>query len=286
MDLSIIIVSWNVEEKLKKNIASIYNSEGDFSFEVFVVDNNSDDNSVDMIKKEFPQVKIIANNENLGFAKANNLGLKYAGGKYVLFLNPDMEVIPDTLDLMLGWMDNHKEAGIAGCRLIDSEGKIILHVRKFPALADQLAIILKLPHLFPKILNSYLRTDFDYDNEAEVDSIRGAFFMIRNEVIEQIGGLDERFFLWFEEVDYCRRAKEAGWKVMYTPVCEAIDHVGQSFKQVKRNKSQRYFRDSMLKYFKKWHSYSQYLILKIAWPLGLLIADISSLFHIKQKTKT
>mgnify|MGYP003394614602 CR=1 FL=1 len=209
MDLSIIIVSWNVREKLKDNLRALFESQG-VSFEVFVVDNNSADGTVEMVKKYYPQVKLIPNRENLGFAKANNQAIKEASGRYVLLLNPDMRVFDDTLSNMLSWMDHHEKAWVAGCRLIDESARIVNQVRRFPRLADQLAIVLKIPHLFPRVLNNYLRSDFDYLKSASVDSIRGGFFMIRGQAIKKVGLLDERFFLWFEEVDYCRRVA-FGW---------------------------------------------------------------------------
>lgn len=287
MTISIIIVSWKVKEKLRENLKAIFNSEnGDFNYEVFVIDNNSADGTAEMIKKEFPQVKLIANEKNLGFGRACNQGIRVASGSYILLLNPDMRIFPETLKNMVGWMENHKEAAIAGCRLVNEEGKIIKHVRRFPTVWDQLAIVLKLPHLFPKALNKYLRSDFNYNQAAKVDSIRGGFFMIRSDAIDKIGLLDERFFLWFEEVDYCQRAKNAGLEVWYTPIAECVDFVGQSFKQVKRGTAQKYFRDSMLKYFKKWQPQWQYYLLKIAWPIGRFLTWVGGVLKMKSKART
>ncbi|MDD4333252.1 MAG: glycosyltransferase family 2 protein [Patescibacteria group bacterium] len=294
MKLSIVIVSWNVKEKLKDNLQALFQSQCNFEFEVFVVDNDSKDNTVEMVEKEFSQVKLIKNNENLGFAKANNQAIKLAKGEYVLLLNPDMRVFPDTLKNMVVWMGDNQQATVAGCKLLDENYQIVKHVRRFPTLRDQLAIVLKLPHLFPKILNKYLRTDFDYFQPAQVDSIRGGFFMINMGAIERltqkenltIPYLDERYFLWFEEVDYCQQIKKAGGEVWYTPAANCIDHVGQSFKQVKRWKTQKYFRDSMLKYFEKWQSKREYRILRVAWPLGMFLTILFSIFRIKSKAKT
>lgn len=286
MDLSIIIVSWNVRDLLKENLKAIYGSENRIGLEVFVVDNNSSDGSAEMVKNEFKEVKLIANKENAGFARANNQVLKEAKGRYILLLNPDMRVLPGTIEGMVGWMDAHPEAGVAGCRLVKENGGIVPHVRRFPAVWDQLAIILKLPHLFPAVLNKYLLKEFDYSKEAEVDSIRGSFFMIRREVIDKLGGLDERYFVWFEEVDYCRQAKRAGWKVMYAPEVKCVDYIGKSFLQVRRGKAQEYFRDSMLKYFKKWHPAWQYWILKMAWPIGIFLARIGELVNSRGRART
>lgn len=285
MDLSIVIVSWNVKEKLKDNLRALYESRG-ASFEVFVVDNNSADGTALMVKKYYPRVKLIVNRENLGFAKANNQAIRQASGRYILLLNPDMRVFDDTLANMFSWMNAHERAWVAGCRLIDESARIVNQVRRFPRLADQLAIVLKIPHLFPAVLNNYLRSDFDYLKSASVDSIRGGFFMIRKRAIEKIGLLDERFFLWFEEVDYCRRVKAAGGQVWYMPNAECIDLVGQSFKQIESLIKQRYFRDSMLKYFKKWQPGYEYLILRLAWPVGLLIVWLGDKLNITSRVRT
>ncbi len=286
MDISIIIVSWNVKNFVAENIRSILSCAGNATFEIFVVDNDSADGTAEMVKKDFPQVKLIANNYNAGFAKANNQAIALASGRYILLLNPDMRVLPECLDKMVKWMDEHADAGVAGCHLVKESGETVSHVRRYPRLFDQLAIVLKLPHLFPNILDNYLRKDFDYSKESEVDSVRGSFFMIRREVIEKIHGLDERYFIWFEEVDYCRQVKNAGWKVMYTPAADCVDYVGRSFALMKRGKSQQYFRGSMLKYFKKWHPAWQYWILKSAWPVGIFMASIGEKFNFKNKAKT
>ncbi|MCK4554117.1 glycosyltransferase family 2 protein [Candidatus Parcubacteria bacterium] len=305
MDLSVIIVSWNVKEKLRENLKAIFKSAGtrNFAFEVFVVDNNSADNTVEMIKKEFPKVKLIANKENLGFAKANNQAINQARGNFILLLNPDMRVMPDTLEKMIKWMIKNKQATVAGCHLVDEQGKTIKHVRRFPTAWNQLAIVLKLPHIFSNILNRYLRTDFDYSKAQKVDSIRGGFFMIRTspptpllirrgERSERRGEvLDEQYFLWFEEVDFCKqivgtRHGAFNGEVWYTPVAQCIDYVGQSFKQLSRGKAQKYFRDSMLKYFKKWHPVWQYWLLKTTWPVGMLLTWILVKLNYKSNIRT
>ena len=282
MDLSIIIVSWNVKEKLKDNLRALFGSQH-ASFEVIVIDNNSKDQTVAMLIKDYPKVKIIANTENFGFARANNQGIRQASGKYVLLLNPDMRVFDDTLSSMISWMNTHEQAAVAGCKLVGENSEIVKQIRSFPELSNQLAIILKIPHLIPGVLNKYLRNDFDYNRSAKVDSIRGGFFMIRTEVIKKVGLLDERYFLWFEEVDYCRRVKSAGLEVWYSNAAECIDLVGQSFKQVNLALKQKYFRDSMLKYFKKWHTPLAYWLLRLAWPVGLFLAKAADKLRIKSR---
>jgi hypothetical protein len=268
MDLSIITVPWNVKDLVRKNLKNIFKNTSNLKFEVIAVDNDSRDGTTEMIKTEFPEVKSIFNDYNAGFAKANNQGIKIAQGRYVLLLNPDMRVKPGTLETMVKWMDEHPEAGVAGCKLIKEDGEVVPHVRRYPSIFDQAMIILKVPHICSKVLDHYLWRDFDYDKEQEVDSIRGSFFMIRREVLDKLGGLDERYFLWFEEVDFCKQVREAGYKVMYTPVTECFDYVGKSFAQVPTGKLQNIFQDSMIKYFKKWQPAWQVVVLKMVWPIG------------------
>jgi hypothetical protein len=271
MKLSIVIVSYKVKDKLRLNLQTLFANVCDFDFEVFVVDNHSQDGTVEMINNEFPQVKLIDNQQNLGFAAANNQALKTVAGEYVLLLNPDMKVNQDTLKNMIAWLEQ-SAAGIAGCKLITEQGSVIKQVRRFPHLLDQLAIVLKLPHLFPKVLDKYILADFDYERAQQVDSIRGGFMMIKKSVLKQLGLLDQRYFLWFEEVDYCKRAQKAGIEVWYTPAATCTDYIGQSFKQLPTGLTQKYFRNSMLAYFRKWHSFDAYLILAIAWPVGRFMA--------------
>ena len=279
MDLSVVIVSWNVREKLEENLKVLQDVQSNLDMEIFVVDNNSSDDTVRMVKEKFSNVKLIANKENLGFAKANNQAIIKAQGEFILLLNPDMKVNSDTLTNMLKWMRSKNRASVASCKLVDGQGKLIKHVRRFPQLWDQLMITLKIPHLFPAILNKYLYSDFDYESEAKVDSIRGSFFMIRRGVIKKIGELDEKFFIWFEEVDYCKRVEQAGLEVWYTPMVECVDYVGQSFNQVPVGEKQKYFRNSMLHYFKKYHPIGQYYVLKLVWVLGIIISWVGEKFY-------
>ena len=305
-DLSIIIVSWNVKDLLKTCVESIIASQGALGLEVFIIDNASNDGTVEKISRligDPPKrrenkkleirnlnIKLIKNQKNLGFAKANNQAIKKAVGEFILLLNPDTKLFPDTLTKMVNWMRENPQAKVAGCHLIDAQGQTVYHVRRFPKLTDQLAIILKLPHIFPNILNKYLRKNFDYTKAQKVDSIRGGFFMINNVPKQTFARvqveLDERYFLWFEEVDFCRQIRQNREEVWYTPAAKAIDYVGQSFKQVPRGQAQKYFKQSQLKYFKKWHPTWQYLLLKLAWPIGLSLTSLGEKLNFKSKTNT
>lgn len=276
MDISIIIVSWNTRNLLKKCLQSIYEHANGVSFEIFVVDNGSRDGTVEMVRREFTNVTAIANEANRGFAGANNQGIQKAKGQYILLLNPDTELKNDALLRMDEWMDAKPACGIAGCHLLNADLSHQNSVRRFPSVSDQTIILLKLHHLFPRLspIRHYLIDDFDYEKESPVDQVMGAFFMIRREVIKKIGMLDERnFFNWFEEVDFCRRARGAGYEVWYTPIAEIVHHYGQSFKQVMPFAKQRMWNRSLRRYFRKHHSVIVYsIIVIVSWiALGLSI---------------
>ncbi len=285
MDISIIIVSWNVRERLQTNLASLRFSRG-AEFETIVIDNASEDGSAEMVAREFPEVRLICNAANLGFAKACNQGLRMATGSVCVLLNPDMKLFPDTLVNLKGWLDAHPQADVTGIRLFDEAGQTLSQIRRFPRVWDQAAIVLKLPHIFPNILSSYLRADFDYNQAAKVDSVRGAFFVIRRSALERFGYLDERYFIWFEEVDYCRTVARGGGEVWYAPVAQAVDYVGQSFNLVGRSAKQKYFRDSMLAYFKKWEKSWQAELLALAWDIAELLVAVAEALKVKPRAKT
>jgi len=275
MDLSIIIVSFNTKERLRENLKSIFSSEINYSYEVFVVDNNSQDGSSEMVLDEFKEVKLISNKENKGFSFANNQAIKEAQGDFILLLNPDMKLFKDSLKKVLDCAKNKPEAVVSGCKLVKENSEVIFHVRRFPRLFDQLAIVLKLPHLFPFLLNKYIPKNFDYTKDSKVDSVRGSFFLINKKSYQKISGkdkpfLDERYFIWFEEVDFCKQVYQLGGEVWYFSSPSCLDYVGKSFSQLKRKKTQLYFRDSMLKYFKKWENRFSYLIIKFAWKIIMI----------------
>lgn len=283
MDLSIIIVSWNVKDKLRANLQALLEAQTTYQIEIFVIDNNSTDGSAAMVAAEFPSVKLITNTDNRGFAKANNQALSLASGRYLLLLNPDMLVQPDTLENMVAWAEENQQATVSGYKLTDSKGQIIPQIRRFPHFRDQLFIVLKFPHLFPALLNRYLEKNFNYEQAAAVDSVRGACFLINKSSWKKLFAaagpyLDERYFIWFEEVDFCRQVKEKGGEVWYSPAATLVDYVGASFNQVDRPKKQGYFAESMLRYFLKWHPRWQARILRWAWFLvGVKLPTLNKL---------
>ncbi|MEZ0537120.1 glycosyltransferase family 2 protein [Caldicellulosiruptoraceae bacterium PP1] len=221
MDLSIIIVNYNTINLLRDTLKSIFeNPPKKYSFEVIVVDNNSQDKSPDMVENEFKNALLIRNKSNDGFSVANNIGIKKAQGKYILLLNSDTQILKDTLDKCLDFMEqeNNKKIGILGCKVLLTNGKLDIACRRgFPTPKNSFFKIFGLSKLFPKnrFFAGYNLTYLDENKSYEVDSVVGAFMLIRKEVIEEIGLLDEDFFMFGEDIDYCFRAKKNNWKVYY-----------------------------------------------------------------------
>lgn len=235
MRLSVIVVSWNVSKLLDVSLETLKRDLDNVEAEVFVVDNNSADDSVEMVRKNHSWVNLIANDSNLGFAKANNQALKLAKGEYILLLNPDTEVIAGAIPRLIEFLENHPKAGIVAPQLINSDGSIQRSCRAFPTFMGMLYELLGLSKLFPDhpLFGSYKMLDFNHDELREVDQPEGACLLLRRPVIEQVGSLDEGFFMLFEEVDWCYRIKQAGWEIWFDPSAKVVHHYGQSIKQVK-----------------------------------------------------
>jgi len=214
---------------LESLISTTNNQQSTISNEVFVVDNASTDGSVEMVKKEFPQVKLIASDKNLGFAKANNLALKQANGDDILFLNPDTVVPKETLPAMLEFMEKNKDIGIATCKVELADGSLDWDChRGFPTPWASLTRFLGLCKLFPrsKIFNQYYLGFLPMDEIHEIDSCCGAFFLTRKKLLNEIGWWDEDYFFYGEDIDLCFRTKKAGWKVVYNPDVKIVHYKG------------------------------------------------------------
>ena len=234
-ELSICIVNWNVRELLKACLNSIFNNTKGISFEVIVVDNASSDGSVDMVRKEFPQVKLIANGSNAGFTRANNQALKIAQGRYVMFLNPDTELKGNSLATMVNFMHAHKDCAALGPKLLNSDGSLQRSCKTFPSLISMLFNALFLDSIFPrsKVFGGHFMAWWDFNHTREVDQPMGSALMVKKEVLDSAGWFDENIFIWFDEVDLCYRIKKAGWKIYFTPDAQIIHHLSRSFKQWK-----------------------------------------------------
>ncbi|MBU1165053.1 glycosyltransferase family 2 protein [Patescibacteria group bacterium] len=283
MKLSIIIVTWNVKDYLKKCLESIYKNQGDLDVEVIVVDNASTDNTSDMARREFPKVKLITNQNNNGFAKANNQGIKIAKGEYVLFLNPDTEILSNTFKDSIDFFEKHKDTGAVGCQILNTDSTIQRSVRRFPTFWSQMLILYKLHHLLPSLrtFRNYFAQDFDYSKESEVDQIMGAFILTKRDIINKIGDFDEIFYLWFEEVDFCKRLIKNEYKVYYTPKAKIIHHGSLSFNQKLTVEKQKIFNKSMRYYFKKHHNKFSWFMIASTHFDSLFLAFFAGLFKKK-----
>jgi O-antigen biosynthesis protein len=236
-EVSIIIVNYNVKELLTQCINSIFEASQNVKTEIIVVDNNSFDGSVDYIKNKFPghtDIKIIPSDINLGFAKANNVGAKYATGEYILILNPDTILQEDTIEKTLSFYKKTQNAGAVTCKLILPSGKLDLACRRsFPSPSVALYRILGLSRLFPKskIFGKYNLTYLDENNTCEVEAIVGAFMLIKKEIYDKVNGFDEDYFMYGEDIDLCYRINKAGYRIFYYPETSVIHFKGESTKK-------------------------------------------------------
>src|SRR5689334_6085898 len=231
MTLSVIIVNYNVKAFLESSLVSVRKALDRIDGEIIVVDNASDDGSVEMMRQKFPSVRLIANERNIGFGAANNVALKTARGRYILLLNPDTVVQEDTFLVMTSYMDAHPEAGAAGCKLLNPDGSFQLPCRRsFPTPWVAFTKITGLSALFPssRLFGRYNLTYLDPDETYPVDALSGAFMFLRREAYEQTGGFDEEFFMYGEDLDLCYRIQQAGWAIMYVPETQIIHYKGES----------------------------------------------------------
>jgi N-acetylglucosaminyl-diphospho-decaprenol L-rhamnosyltransferase len=215
LDLSIVVVNWNTCNLLHQNLSSIFQTLTGSEFEVIVVDNASSDGSVEMVQTEFPQVRIIQNRENVGFARANNQAIRQSYGRYLFLLNSDAVLKDQASQILLGIMEKTAHAGIVGAGLYNPDGTIQADHGNLPILPVDLASLFGLDKIINRILP-------DHTTSKETGWVKGAAMMLRKEMLDQIGLLDEGFFMFSEEIDLCYRAKQAGWKVLYVPEARVI----------------------------------------------------------------
>ena len=268
VDLSVAIVNWNVCGLLRNCLRSIVpcmrpQSLGEYPRslvvgpwrgEVIVVDNGSTDGSVAMVREEFPLIQLIANEQNVGFTRGSNQAIRASQGRYVLLLNPDTEVVGSALPTMVDYMERHPRVGALGPQLLGPEGSIQSSRRRFPSLVTAFLESTILQQWFPhnRVLDRYYVNDQPDDTLQQVDWVVGACILLRREAIEQVGLLDETVFMYSDELDWCRRAKSAGWGVVYLPTAQVIHHEGQSSEQAVPARH-IHFQRAKIHYFRKHH---------------------------------
>lgn len=270
MDLSIIVVNWNTRELLGRCLNSVYETAGELLCEVFVVDNGSTDASTEMVRARFPQARLIENGENLGFARANNQAIRLAEGRYVLLLNSDAEVCPGALASMVEFADRHAAIGVLGPALCSPDGVVQPSWARFPTVWTELWGVHRrgqepfAGHVPGEPAQAYL-----------VDWMAGACLMVRQETFDQVGPMDERFFLYSEETDLCKRIRDAGWLNVYYPQAKVVHHQGASSSR-DRGRSYVQLRRSKVLYAQKHAGAWSAACLRVGFTL---LAVLKALFH-------
>jgi len=269
LDLSVIITVWNVKDLALRAIRSVRASTHAIRYEILVVDDLSPDGAAEAILAEFPPVQfpeviVLRNARNLGFAGSNNVGLRQAQGRYVLLLNADTEVQPDALDEMVRFMDEHPDAGASTCRLELPNGQLDpASVRTIPTRTSAFYQALGLHRLFPKSKRfaKYTASSFiDQSRTQKIECLVGAFALVRREVVESVGLLDEQFFMYGEDIDWCYRILQAGWSIYYHPAARVIHYKGESNKQRALRMNYEFHRAMVLFYRKHYAGKSFFLL--------------------------
>ncbi len=274
LDLSVVIVSWNSRNDLHRCLGSLQEPRSEAKREIIVVDNDSSDGTVAYLQQEYPGVRVIANNTNRGFAAANNQAFAVAGGRYILLLNPDTLVHAGALDALVGFMDEHPEAAAAGPLLRNEDGTRQLTGVRFPSNWNILVEALFLDRLFPgtRIFGRHKEAYADEREPREVEYVQGSCMIVRSDVVAKVGGLDEKFFMYFEEVDWCKRMRDAGWKVYVCPDAVITHFANAELGHYDERRLTHYHRSLVLFYRK------HYSLLRIA---GLrLLLTLRSLIRI------
>lgn len=260
MKLSCIIVNWNLKYLPRLCIEALKRSKFDAEFEIIVVDNDSRDESLEYLEEmeHKKEIVLIHSGSNMGYGRANNLGVRHAKGEYILILNPDVSVEIETLQKMVDYMETHKDIGILGPKLYFFNGKIQDSCRRFMTPMDLIIKRTPLRHLpyFKNRVNKYLMIDYDHKEIQDVDLVTGACFMIQKMIFDDVKGFDERFFLFMEDADLCRKTWEAGYRVVYYPKAQALHyHKRLSGGSIFGLLTKRVFWihvSSAIKYFWKW----------------------------------
>ena len=285
IDLSIIIVNYNVKHFLEQCIVSLKPALEEISAEIIVVDNASVDGSVPHISNLFPELTIIHNEQNLGFSKANNQGIKAAKGEFVLLLNPDTVVQKDSIRQHLIFLKEHNEVGCLGTKMFDGSGNYLPESKRgFPGPRTALFRMLGLSRLFPtsKFFNSYYLGHLDKDETNEVDVLSGAYFFVKKEVLDKIGLLDESFFMYGEDIDLSYRIKKAGYKIIYHPKFPIIHYKGESTKKGSLNYVKHFYQAMIIfarKHFHGKRASSLIRILSLGIYMRAFLSIIRSLFQ-------
>lgn len=269
--LSIIIVSWNVRDLLRDCLQSLFADQGELAMEIIVVDGASADDSAAMVATEFPNVHLIASDENLGFPKGNNVGMGVANGRFLLLLNPDTIVKKGALATMLNYLQTHPAVGLVGAQLLNADESVQSSRRRFPTMATAYFESTWLQPIAPKrLLDDYYVNDSGDDETVLVDWVMGACMMTRREIVDAVGGMDEAYFMYSEELDWQRRMVDAGWQVAYLPTAQVVHYTGKSSEQAVTARDINFER-AKLRYFRLYHGRWRAWFLRVFLLAGYLV---------------
>ncbi|MER3523795.1 MAG: glycosyltransferase family 2 protein [Ignavibacteria bacterium] len=272
VDLSIVIVSWNSRLDLMRCLGSLKTSHPSVAYEVVVVDNASSDETVAFLKQTYPDVHVIVNEHNRGFAAANNQAFGVVRGRYILLLNPDTLVHDGALDALVAFMDTHTDAGAAGPILCNKDGSLQYTGVRFPRVGDLLVESLFLDQIFPRsrIFGRHKETYADVHSVRSVDFVQGSCMIVRSDIVRSVGGLDENFFLYFEEVDWCKRMQDAGYRVYVVPWARITHLANVEIGHYNEHRVVHYHR-SLLRLFQKHHGFVDRVLLRAVLALRSII---------------
>jgi hypothetical protein len=268
--LSVILINLNTHDFLKACLASMRTRLDDPSFEVILVDNGSTDGSVEMVARDYPQVRVFPQGKNLGFTKANNIGLREARGHYLLVLNSDTEIVDDALERMCDYMDANPDIGALGAQLLNTDRTVQLSCRAFPSYRTVFFHRYSLlTRLFPRNRYSaeYLMTETGHTTTMDVDWVSGACLLTRSETTDQVGLLDEGFFIYAEDVDWCYRMKQAGWRVVYYPETKVLHHIGRATRKIP-------YKMTLERHKSMWRFYRKH------YSRGIVLVDVATFLGI------
>lgn len=278
-DVSVVIVNWNVCGLLKDCLASIYEQSAGIAMEVIVVDNASSDGSVDMIQKEFPGAVLIALDQNIGFAGANNVGIARSHGRNLLLLNPDTIILDNAIGKSLKWLDANPDVGVMGCQVLEDEDTIQQTCFSFPSPLNLLLDVLGITSRFRNsiLLGRSALGGWDRRSLRDVPVVSGMFMLVPRRAIDQVGPMDERFFVYAEEADWCRRFWAAGWRCVFAPIAQIVHRDGGG-KSAKQTSAKMYvqLQKSILLYIHKYHGVLGWML---AWMIYVTSMGLRLVAH-------
>jgi len=280
LDLSVVILNWNTAALLEQSLDTLVGTQSAIEYEIVVVDNNSTDNSREMVADKFPSVRLIANPTNLGFGAGNNVAVPQTSGRWILFLNSDTTVLPDALTKLVQFADSSDDIGIVGAKLLNPDGSLQYSCRQYPNLGTGFFRNTPLGRLFPKnkFAADYLMKEYDHLSPRDVDWVSGAALCIRRRLVEQISAFDEDFFMYCEDVDLCWRANHApfpddktrNWRVAYCPDAIITHHIGKSSDLVPTRMTYEFHRSQYL-FYKKHYAATMPFYLRPMVSVGIAL---------------